>query len=605
MALAAHSLEIPTPRVFAPLLGPARYKGARGGRGSGKSHHFAEAGVEWCVRKTGTRGVCIREVQKTLRESAKRLIEDKINSMGVGHMFRILDDQIRTPGGGVILFQGMQDHTAESIKSLEGFDWAWVEEAQTLSARSLEMLRPTIRKPGSELWFSWNPRRRTDPIDAFFRGHAPPPDSVCVEANCYDNPFLPYELEIERRWDEQNNPERYSHIWDGDYEPQATGAIFTMAAINKHRRRSLAEVEAETEIERIVVAIDHAVSSTEGSNEHGIVVAARGADNRGYLLEDGSRKGTPRQWATRVVELLDKWRADVIVIERNQGGDLVRQNLETERSALPIVEVVATRGKHVRAEPLSSRYALGQISHVGDYPEVEEQLCQITAAGYEGDGSPDRADSVVWAFAELFPTMGKGAVYPIPEADITVDAFQLPAYWPRAYALDGDWRRTAIIWGAVDPHTDTMYLYAEHYHGDADIAVHARAIATRGAWIRGMTLPTAHGRTKADGELMLSQYATNGVHLTAIEDQVESGTAAVFERLRTGRLKVFRNTCPNWLREYRVYHRDDDGEIVHDDCRLMNSTRYFGVSGNMLAKIQPPAAGALTRPRAGRRRAGY
>lgn len=121
------TLDIPTARVFAPLLPPSRYKGAYGGRGSGKSHFFAEAAVERCLRFGGTRLVCVREVQRSLKESVKRLIEDKIEQLGVSNRFRILNDSIETPGKGIILFQGMQDHTAESIKSLEGFDIGYVE----------------------------------------------------------------------------------------------------------------------------------------------------------------------------------------------------------------------------------------------------------------------------------------------------------------------------------------------------------------------------------------------------------------------------------------------------------------------------------------------
>ena len=169
-------LEIQTPRVFLPLIEPRRYKAAFGGRGSGKSHHFAEDIVEAAIRRSGLRVVCVREVQKTLKESAKRLIEDKITAHGLWPQFgtKPRNDHLVTPGGGVILFQGMQDHTAESIKSLEGFDIAWVEEAQTLSSLSLEFLRPTIRKPGSELWFSWNPRSALDPVDQFFVAHSRP-----------------------------------------------------------------------------------------------------------------------------------------------------------------------------------------------------------------------------------------------------------------------------------------------------------------------------------------------------------------------------------------------------------------------------------------------
>ena len=160
------TINIKTARVFKPLLKPSRYKGAFGGRGSGKSHFFAEKLIEDALCQKSLRGVCIREVQKTLKESSKRLIEDKLSDFRLGEVdgFKVFNEVIQTPGDGVITFQGMQDHNAESIKSLEGFNRAWVEEAQTLSARSLSLLRPTIRAEDSELWFSWNPRRKTDPV---------------------------------------------------------------------------------------------------------------------------------------------------------------------------------------------------------------------------------------------------------------------------------------------------------------------------------------------------------------------------------------------------------------------------------------------------------
>ncbi|WP_027854690.1 PBSX family phage terminase large subunit [Marinobacterium litorale] len=219
------SLDIPTARVFVPLLEPARYKGAWGGRGSGKSHFFAELLVEEAIRRQGLRAVCIREVQKSLKESAKKLIEDKIQQHGVGAGFEILNDQIKTPGGGVVIFQGMQDHTAESIKSLEGFDVAWVEEAQTLSATSLKLLRPTIRKEGSELWFSWNPRRHVDPVDELLRSKQPT-NAVVVRANWSDNPWFPAVLEQERQDCLNTEPDQYDHIWEGGYIRVATGAYF-------------------------------------------------------------------------------------------------------------------------------------------------------------------------------------------------------------------------------------------------------------------------------------------------------------------------------------------------------------------------------------------
>jgi len=176
-------------------------------------------------RTPGLRSVCIREHQKSLKDSAKRLIEDKIQALGLGQHFEVQTDKIISRGNGIILFQGMQDHTAESIKSLEGFNRAWIEEAQTLSARSLSMLRPTIRAESSEIWASWNPRRKVDAIDEFLRGQ-PPEGSIVVEANWRDNPWFPSVLEAERQLDLERYPERYGHIWEGEYAKAFEGAYF-------------------------------------------------------------------------------------------------------------------------------------------------------------------------------------------------------------------------------------------------------------------------------------------------------------------------------------------------------------------------------------------
>jgi len=234
-------LQIKTAEVFEPLLAPARYKGAWGGRGSGKSHFFGELLVEECLAEKGTLAVCIREVQKTLAQSSKRLIEAKIQELKVGSEFRVFTDKIQTPGDGIIIFQGMQDHTAESIKSLEGFRIADVEEAQTLSARSLTLLRPTIRAPGSQLWFRWNPRRKTDAVDDFLRVKKPD-DSIVVKANWRDNPFWSKELEAERKLDLQLYPDRYDHIWEGAYATAFEGAYFA---------KVLAEARAQGRITRV------------------------------------------------------------------------------------------------------------------------------------------------------------------------------------------------------------------------------------------------------------------------------------------------------------------------------------------------------------------
>ncbi len=233
-------------RVFIPLLGPARYKGAYGGRGSGKSHFFGEQMVEDSLAQPGLLSVCIRESQKSLKDSSKRLIESKLSKfrLGVADGFRVFHDRIQTPGDGVITFTGMQNHTAESIKSLEGFSRAWLEEAQTISQRSLSLLRPTIRANDSEIWCSWNPRRKTDAVDEFFRAEKPP-GSVTVVANWRDNPWFNKIMEAERQLDLARYPERYPHIWEGEYARAFEGAYFAKQLADASSQGRICKIAAD------------------------------------------------------------------------------------------------------------------------------------------------------------------------------------------------------------------------------------------------------------------------------------------------------------------------------------------------------------------------
>jgi len=251
------TLRIETAPVFLPLLQPARYKGAWGGRGSGKSHFFAGALVEEHLRHRGLRSVCVREVQKSLKESAKRLIEDKLIEYGLGSAdgFKVWREVIEAPGDGLIAFQGMQDHTSESIKSLEGYGRAWVEEAQGLSGRSLNLLRPTIRIPESELWFSWNSTRETDPVDKLLRGDVLPTGAVVVRANWSDNPWFPRVLEQERQDCLKNEADQYEHIWEGGYATVLSGAYYAKAIAEARSEGRIGKVSKDP-LMRVMAVFD-------------------------------------------------------------------------------------------------------------------------------------------------------------------------------------------------------------------------------------------------------------------------------------------------------------------------------------------------------------
>ena len=194
---------------------------------SGKSHGFAEAMIEAHVIDQKRRSVCVREIQKSLAQSVKRLLELKIEQMGVQSYFEVQETQIKSRhGDGLIIFQGMQNHTSDSIKSLEGYDCAWVEEAQSLSQRSLDLLRPTIRKPNSELWFTWNPNQASDPVDSLLRGPNPPPDAIVREVNYRDNPWFPDVLKAEMEYDRSRDPDKYKHVWLGGYLSNSEARVF-------------------------------------------------------------------------------------------------------------------------------------------------------------------------------------------------------------------------------------------------------------------------------------------------------------------------------------------------------------------------------------------
>lgn len=176
------------------------------------------------------------------------------------------------------------------------------------------------------------------------------------------------------------------------------------------------------------------------------------------------------------------------------------------------------------------------------------------------------------------PQLGSGAIYPVPESEIVMPEFDLPVHWPRAFGMDVGWNRTAAVWGALDRESDTLYLYSEHYVGQAEPAVHAEGLKARGVWVPGVVDPASRGRSQVDGQQLLQRYRAFGLDIVPAINSVETGIYDVWQRLSSGRLKVFRG-MKNWLSEFRLYRRDDKGRVVKDNDHLMDATRYLVVSG--------------------------
>lgn len=257
-------LKFRTPAVFSPLLHPMRLKGAKGGRGSAKSYFFADHLLECLVMDQDKNAACMREVQKSIAKSSKKLLEDRIKFYGLQDYFHIQKTEILCKrGDGGIIFQGLQDHTADSIKSLEGFDYCWVEEAQTITEFSLDLLIPTFRKDDSELWFSWNPRLRTDAVEKLFQNRD---NSILVHANYTDNPFCPQIIIDEAEEMKAKDPEKYKHIFLGDYVNDISDRLFAYSDIDAAMNR---------------------LGDTSGATVLGVDVARFGSDSSVHCVREG------------------------------------------------------------------------------------------------------------------------------------------------------------------------------------------------------------------------------------------------------------------------------------------------------------------------------
>lgn len=213
-----------------------------------------------------------------------------------------------------------------------------------------------------------------------------------------------------------------------------------------------------------------------------------------------------------------------------------------------------------------------------DVPHIPEEEKAALRASY----APWQVD----ARTKGIPMLGSGAIYQVPESDFSCEPFIIPKFWPRSFGMDVGWNRTAVVWTAHDRDTGTLYVYDEYYRGQAEPSVHAAAIKNRGAWIPGAIDPAARGRSQVDGAQLLELYLELGLDIEKADNTREAGIYAVWERLSQGRLKVFR-TCANTLSEYRLYRRDEKGQIVKKNDHLMDALRYNVMTGVARGIVEP------------------
>ena len=361
----------------------------------------------------GYRVVCVREVQNSIKDSVKQLIEDWIQRLGLSRQFEILRDEIRGPNGSLCIFRGMNDQNNDTIKSLEGFDVAWWEEAQTASERSLQLLRPTIRKPNSELWFTWNPRYKTDPVDRFLRQN-PPEQSIVVRANFNDNPWFPDVLEIERKYDLETNIEAYRHTWMGGYEKVGDQQFIPAGIVE----RAMQSTPHANHWDELVFGVDVA----RYGDDETVIAYRRGRDARTepWLVLKGL---DTMEVAARVAREINLQRPDAVFIDeggvgagvvdrlKQLGMDIVPVNFGSRADGLTMAKTANKRAEMwQRMKEWLSQEAVA-------IPTDTTLEAQLTAVEYKHDAnnaillekkedmrkrglaSPDRADALALTFA--------------------------------------------------------------------------------------------------------------------------------------------------------------------------------------------------------------
>lgn len=574
-------LQIETPRVFVPLLGDRRYKGARGGRGSAKSHFFCESLVEDMI--TGHHRIaCLREFQGSIKDSVKQLVEDKIRKLGFATVstirgpgeFRITEKEIVGPNDSLMIFKGLKGSTALSLKSVEGYTRAFVEEAQTISQPSLEALYPTIRAPGSQLWFAWNPISPDDPVDRFFAENKDDDDFVLVDVSYRDNPWFPEELRRDMERDKRRDIEKYNHIWLGHYRQHSEARVF------RNWRVDDAKIPADA---RPYYGADWGFATDPTVLVRCWIIGFKTLyiDAEAYLV-GCDIDATPR------------------LFDRIDDGD-ARNWPITADSARP--ETVSYMQRHGYPHIVPATKGPGSLEDGVEFlksydiiinPRCKHTIDEFTHYSYKTDRLTnevlpvleDKHNHVIDAARYSLESVRMSLVGESTERDFIFDPTKLKVLtdWPRVYGLDVDGGVVSGIWGAWDPHGDVVYLYGEYVEDKARPEVWASAIRKRGRHVPGVFDLTARRRSEEQGERIMETLADAELDIFPAEVDVEAAAAEINGRIASRQLKVAANLA-SWLAQYRAYRRNRKGQIVEENDGLMHATGLLLVAGLSVATV--------------------
>lgn len=415
------------------LAGPARNVMLRGGSRSGKTFVLVRAIIQRAINAPGSRHAIFRFRFNHAKTSVWSDTLPKVLKLCFPTLrarFDKTDFFVDLPNGSQVWIAGLDDK--ERVEKILGQEyatlyfnessqipWSSVETAMSRLAQKCELAPEIAKATGRthialKAYFDCNPPSKLHWSYQLFRAKVKPGTKEALPS-----PDDYAEMRVNPADNSENLPPEYFDVLGsmssakrvrfeaGEWASEVNGALWALEDRKAPDGKNMPGIDAlrvakAPEMRRIVVAVDPSGTRGDGGGDDiGIVVAGLGVDGEAYVLEDGTCQMSPEGWGRRAVDLYHRHQADRIIGERNFGGDMVRFTVATADRRASFKEVVASRGKAVRAEPISALYEQGKVHHVGVFPDLEDQMCNFTASGYVGDGSPDRADALVWALTEL------------------------------------------------------------------------------------------------------------------------------------------------------------------------------------------------------------
>lgn len=366
------------------------------GRGTGKSENLC-AIIIFAMLTRETRVACVREVQNSMKDSVKHVLELWIERLNLQDFFIITKESIKAINGSECLFFGLRDNNSTNIKSVSGIEITFIEEAQQLSELSWRTLVPSVvRTKNPKILIAFNPRYEHDIIYKEFIAQTPPAHARVTYLTIHHNPFFTdsalKDLYIS---DKQRLPApMFQHIWEGALQSATSDSLFSNVDFEPQQVRDLS---------RIVIGVDPASTARDFSNEYGIIVAAMDIQGKCYILADYTAHYTPAEFAKKVTTLYHEHSAEAIVVETNQGGDFIKHAILTVEPCVIVREVRAHTSKSERAAPLATLMETKRLFFAAPLPKLKRQMQLTTFSGFLGakGESPDSLDAAIWAIHYL------------------------------------------------------------------------------------------------------------------------------------------------------------------------------------------------------------